>query len=223
MYQPDMTKKKIRFSQSVSLKKSRLTLILIGINVGAFLATSDNFISISEGALYYHYGYIPQNATAERAFTSMFMHSGWLHLLLNIYALILIGPAVEKHFGKAIFIAVYLGSGICGVFVHTLAYPTGNIPLVGASGAIVGLFGIAAVLGDGLSKEVIYSQVVLFIVATVLIGNGHQVPLLTNIAYMAHFGGFVFGYLMTRFGMQKQVKKYLKSMHRNGLNLSIYK
>jgi membrane associated rhomboid family serine protease len=152
------------------------------------------------------------------------MHGGILHLGLNMYALVLIGPPVEKHFGKAIYIALFLGAGLAGTTVANIAEPYQHIPSMGASGAIMGLFGVGTALGDKLSKEILYSQVIIFIIAVPLVQNGIQVPLITNISYFAHFGGFAFGYFLTTFGMRKKVKKYLKrNAEKMAIGLSIYK
>jgi membrane associated rhomboid family serine protease len=69
----------------------------------------------------------------------MFLHGGWLHVLLNMLFLFVFGDNIEDALGRARFIAFYLLCGIAGGAAHVLASPQSNIPLVGASGAIAGV------------------------------------------------------------------------------------
>lgn len=99
-----------------------------------------------------------------RLFTSMFLHIGLLHIALNMYMLIVLGPTVEREFGAVRFALLYLVSGLFGsiasaywnashtvdetVMVMGQAIVTNQLPLVvaaGASGALMGICG--ALLG----------------------------------------------------------------------------
>lgn len=99
-----------------------------------------------------------------RLFTSMFLHIGLLHLAVNMYMLIALGPIVEREFGKLRFALVYLVSGLFGSIASALwnahhsvtrnalvmgqLIETSSLPLViaaGASGALMGICG--ALLG----------------------------------------------------------------------------
>jgi rhomboid protease GluP len=73
-----------------------------------------------------------------RFLTPVFLHIGILHLFVNMYSLYAIGPAVERFFGTARFIAQYLLAGFAGV-IFSLAFSPS--PSAGASGAIFGLLG----------------------------------------------------------------------------------
>ena len=73
-----------------------------------------------------------------RLVTPIFIHAGVLHLAVNMYSLFVIGPAVERFFGRVRLLVVYLLSGVSGV-VLSLALNPGRS--VGASGAIFGLLG----------------------------------------------------------------------------------
>src|SRR5687767_15948295 len=78
-----------------------------------------------------------------RLITPIFIHAGLLHLLLNSYALWMVGVQVEKLYGSARFLLIYLLSGIGGVagsyFGQAFMSRQGDAPSVGASGAIFGL------------------------------------------------------------------------------------
>ncbi len=75
---------------------------------------------------------------AWRFFTPIFLHVTIPHVLINMYSLYAIGPAVERFFGTARFTAVYLLCGIAGVILSLALSPS---PSAGASGAIFGLLG----------------------------------------------------------------------------------
>ena len=73
-----------------------------------------------------------------RFVTPMFLHLSIPHVLINMYSLYAIGPAVERFFGTTRFVAVYLLCGIAGVILSLAFTP---YPSAGASGAIFGLLG----------------------------------------------------------------------------------
>jgi len=68
-----------------------------------------------------------------------FIHGGLLHLFMNMYALFVIGPLLERMWGRAAYLAIYLVSCVGGGACAVILTPQGN--LVGASGAICGLLG----------------------------------------------------------------------------------
>jgi len=82
--------------------------------------------------------------------TSMFMHAGFMHLLVNMISLMFIGNFVEKLIGKKRFLGLYFAGGLfAGLFFVGIAVLTGtdlNVYAVGASGAIMALGGLLAVL-----------------------------------------------------------------------------
>lgn len=76
--------------------------------------------------------------------TYMFLHGGWMHVLLNMLFLWVFGDNIEDALGHGRYLAFYLLCGMAGGAAHVLAAPHSEIPLVGASGAIAGV--IAAYL-----------------------------------------------------------------------------
>ncbi|MFQ5617136.1 MAG: rhomboid family intramembrane serine protease, partial [Anaerolineales bacterium] len=77
-----------------------------------------------------------------RLFTPMLLHGGLLHIGFNMYALNIIGPELERHFGHGRFLALYVLGGFAGN-VASLAFSAA--PSLGASTAIFGLFGAQGV------------------------------------------------------------------------------
>jgi membrane associated rhomboid family serine protease len=86
-------------------------------------------------------GFMPPSFTI---FTYMFLHGGWMHVLLNMLFLFVLGDTIEDALGRGRYLAFYLLCGMAGGAAHVLAAPQSNVPLVGASGAIAGV--IAAYL-----------------------------------------------------------------------------
>ena len=74
-----------------------------------------------------------------RMFTSMFLHGSIIHLGFNMYALWIFGPAIERRFGPARYLALYFTAGLWGSAGALILSPNGYT--VGASGAIFGLMG----------------------------------------------------------------------------------
>jgi membrane associated rhomboid family serine protease len=81
-------------------------------------------------------GFFPPSLTI---FTYMFLHGGWLHVLLNMLFLFVFGDNIEDAIGRGRYLAFYLLCGMAGGAAHAFAAPQSNIPLVGASGAIAGV------------------------------------------------------------------------------------
>ena len=73
--------------------------------------------------------------------SNMFLHGGWLHLILNMWTLYLFGPAVEDRLGSARYLAFYLACGLFASITHAFFNPTSTVPALGASGAISGVLG----------------------------------------------------------------------------------
>ena len=89
--------------------------------------------------------YVVADGDYWRLLTAAFLHGSLLHIAFNMYALYLFGPFVEKALGTVRFIAAYLTTAIASsVFVYWLERP--ELPTIGASGAVFGLFGMALLL-----------------------------------------------------------------------------
>lgn len=101
------------------------------------------------------WGFVPAGARAalERAdgralrhaaatlFSSQFLHAGWLHLVGNMWALWVFGDNVEDRLGRGLYLFFYLGCGVAAAATHAALAHSGNVPTIGASGAISGIMG----------------------------------------------------------------------------------
>lgn len=70
--------------------------------------------------------------------THQFLHAGWIHLILNMFALATIAPHVEEQLGSKKFLLFYLLCGIGAGILH-LSFISSNTPMIGASGAVYGV------------------------------------------------------------------------------------
>jgi rhomboid protease GluP len=118
-----------------------------------------------------------------RLVTAMFLHAGLLHIGMNMWCLVDLGPQVESLFGTTKFTVLYLATGVAGFVLSTWWSPFGVS--VGASGAIMGLIGIligASFHHGQLGKE-IRSQLWRWVIYIAIFGIFFAVD------NAAHFGG----------------------------------
>ena len=135
---------------------------------------------------------------AWRLLSSVFLHSGAVHLGFNMISLYFLGSFVEVAFGRARFLALYLLSGLAGGLAY-LYFGGFNAPAVGASGAIFGLLG--GVLGYALRRGTfswqnpLIRQLLILLALNLYIG--FSVPNISNTAHLGGLvGGFGFGWLV---------------------------
>ena len=145
--------------------------------------------------------------------TSMFLHAGWLHLILNMWALWVFGPAIEDRLGRMRYLLFYLATGIAASLTHALFNPDSVVPAVGASGAISGVMGCYVRLFPFSRLVVIVPILIIPMVfevpALIFIGMWFTMQILQatveflapsdggGVAWWAHVGGFAFGLAWT--------------------------
>jgi len=187
-----------------------VTYALIVLNVLFFL------VELSGGnAFIDQWAFVPRRFMANPAsdfltlFTSMFMHESWIHLGGNMLYLWIFGDNVEDRFGHGKFLLFYLLCGLAATFAQ-LAFSLGsNIPNLGASGAIAGVLGAYILLFPQQQVRVLMGRSVLPVPALIVIGFWIVLQFfsgfasITNtadtggVAYMAHIGGFIAGFVLT--------------------------
>ncbi len=120
-----------------------------------------------------------------RMLSALFLHASFIHIGLNMFSLYIFGPILERMLGRTRFIVLYLLSGFGGSLAVLLIAP--GIPVLGASGALFGLFTAFFVIQRGLGGN--GNSLLILIAINLVIGF---IPGF-NIAWQAHVGGLVVG------------------------------
>lgn len=178
-----------------TMKKPIITYTIIAINVILFalmyiLGKGSTHIPtlLAFGA---NYKFLVLNGEPWRLLTCAFLHIGIVHLLVNMYALYVIGPQLESFFGKTKYLLIYLFSAICGSLLSIVFSESIS---AGASGAIFGLLGALLYFGYHYRVylgNVMKSQIIPIVLLNLLIGF-----MLPGIDNSAHIGGLVGGTFM---------------------------
>jgi membrane associated rhomboid family serine protease len=187
-----------------------VTYVLIAINVLVFLLELQNGQDFIR-----EWAFVPVRFCADPAanvptlFSAMFMHGGWLHLGGNMLYLWIFGDNVEDRFGHLKYLLFYLSAGLAATFAQYFFLPESNVPNVGASGAIAGVLGAYILMFPHRRVNVLLGRSVVAMPAIVVLGFWIVLQLISGVgsigttdanmggvAYMAHIGGFVAGFLM---------------------------
>lgn len=167
-------------------------------------ATIDQYVqSLSFNA----HGLIPKELNAGSLLTHQFLHGDIMHLLGNLFFLIICGFAVEAAIGHWRFLAFYLVAGVTGGLAHALVDLSSSTTLVGASGAISGVMAMYLAVFRFKRIEFFYWFFVVvgylrapaLIVLPIYIGKeltSFYTDTDSNVAFMAHAGGFLAGALL---------------------------
>jgi membrane associated rhomboid family serine protease len=150
-------------------------------------------------------------------FTYLFLHApdDFLHILFNMLMLWMFGRELELVWGKTRFVRYYfltgVGAGLIEVIVKTIptlfGHPASDLPTIGASGAIFGIFAACAVLFPDRQVGIFFLPVRISMRSFVLLLAGLEffLPLILrsagdNVAHICHLGGMLVGYLYLRRG-----------------------
>jgi rhomboid protease GluP len=168
--------------------------------------------SHSQQDIIMHYGFVPDELFRDgnaplsdsltRLFTSMFIHANITHIAFNMFALAYMGGSAERSVGVPRFIALYILAGLGGALLYgavaSYILLNGDTLLIGASGAISGVLGMSAAMGDirgyyWLAIQILFAFIGSFAAIT--------------IAFMAHVGGFLTAALGTKAMIEHERRK----------------
>ncbi len=226
------------------------TYTLIGLNVLTYLGlntfgTAQNFY-----AAQMQLGFVPAQGHWYSLITSMFIHGSLLHLVTNMFFLLVFGALIEEGLGIAVFLTLFVGSQLAANLLHATvgtAFSSAAMskPVIGASGAVAGLLGLAAmrfyrtrvrvaywvVVKAGVVKIAAWAFIALWVgieaargvisLAAQRGGLGAPDP----VAHWAHLGGFAFGIvgaLVLRLRTEGQREYLLDELRRDPLSVSGY-
>jgi rhomboid protease GluP len=135
----------------------------------------------------------------------MFIHANIVHLAFNTLALVYLGGYAERSVGILRYIVIYILAGIAGALFYSVIaiFILGNshTVLIGASGAISGILGIAAAAGNTRAYYWLLFQIVFAFIGSIAA---------ISIAFTAHIGGFMAGLLLTKVLVVIEHKKRVK-------------
>ena len=213
----------LRFARAVLSRPATLTFLSLIANLFVFLLMqlyggSENYAVLA--AFGAKYNSLINEGQWWRFVTPVFMHIGWIHLLVNMYSLFMLGPYVEKLYGSAKFVVFWILTGIAGVAASYFAsmhqmndnvigrflFRGGDGPSAGASGALFGLVGVLFVFGIKFRHELPEGFKRAFgtgMLPTILINLyiGYSIPFIDN---AAHLGGFFAGIILALFVSYKR-------------------
>ena len=171
---PEVDRETVRFARAVLNRPYKFTIILLVANIFVFLLmwnssglTSESLwvmfpeeVLVAFGAKVNHW-INPPYYQWWRFIAPMFIHINVIHILVNMYSLMMVGPFVEKLYGSAKFVVFWILTGICGVVASYLTvrpqlatntfarfiFKSDDVPSAGASGALFGLVGVLFIFG----------------------------------------------------------------------------
>jgi membrane associated rhomboid family serine protease len=203
-----------------------ITYFLLAINILVFIwmfmmtaADLENFIA--------NYALIPALVTSGQRFfsffSSIFLHGGIAHILGNMLFLNIFGDNLEDFFGHFKFLVFYLLGGVAASLLQVIINPGSAIPVLGASGAIAATMGGYLVLFPRHRIDVLfsfgwvvrqasvpaYTMLFYWFIFQIFSGVGslaYMSETMGGVAYFAHVGGFVFGWVVTKLLARKKAR-----------------
>lgn len=152
-------------------------------------------------------------------FTYMFLHSGWLHLIMNMWMLWIFADNIEDVMGPARFLVFYLLCGLAAVALHLYFNLEESSPIIGASGAVAGVMGayvtlyprgrvltfIPIIIIPYLIRLPAWLFLGIWFLSQVFSGVFEELGApVAGIAWWAHVGGFVAGMILVRLFMRPE-------------------
>ena len=200
-----------------------ITLIITCIFIFLYqfsLTNSENIFIIN------NYGMKPKELFLDKgifsyfnAFSSMFLHGGFMHLIGNMLFLWIYGNNIEDAMGHIKFLLFYIICGISAAILQALVTPNSDIPMIGASGAVSGILSAYFLLYP--KARVSTLIFVFFFITVIRIPAGILIliwfttqlinayltdPNIPGVAWFAHIGGFFMGVLLVPFFKKKNIK-----------------
>jgi membrane associated rhomboid family serine protease len=206
------------FPLSDSLKPTRFPFInwlVVGITIYIFI---QQILAPDQLAFINQYALIPSTVdfnnyeTLIPFVTSIFLHGGILHILSNMWFLIIFGDNVDARLTPLGYLTLYILAGVVGGVSQYMFMQNETIPMLGASGAVAGILGCYAVLFPHSQVKtlifIVFFVTIINVSAPILLGYWFILQLISGantfgelganqggVAYIAHIAGFIVGVL----------------------------
>ena len=165
------------------------------------------YTELANTSIVERYAFTPAHRRPITYLTANFLHGGWLHLIGNMWFLWLAGFVLEDVWGRPLYLAFYLVSGVAALQIYAWSNPSSIIPCVGASGAVAALMGAFLTRFPKMKIEMAwiaffrmyrfsasaYWLLPLWVLSEVFYGALFGKT--SGVAHWAHVGGFIFGAL----------------------------
>lgn len=191
-------------------------ITIIAINVYVFYL---ELTSLNPDLFIYQYALIPNLVdfsdylTLTPLLTSQFLHGGFLHIISNMLFLWVFGDNVEERMGFLLFPIFYLGAGVVAALTQYFFITETSTPMLGASGAVAGVLGayltlfpahtiktLVPIFGFFTIINIPASVMLIYWFFTQLFAGAASLTIQTasigGIAFFAHIGGFLFGWIV---------------------------
>jgi membrane associated rhomboid family serine protease len=186
-----------------------------------------NQIIVNEtSSMTYYFGLIPALVLTKfyvwQLGTYMFLHGGFFHIFLNMYALLLFGIPVEQLWGSKKFLVYYfftgIGAGLTIFIINLVMGGTGAfIPTIGASGAVFGLLLAFGMLFPNVELLVFFFIPMKAKYLVVMYGGIEIMALMSsgtnsNVSHVGHLGGLLFGIIFFLISRRRGIEFTAKKM-----------
>lgn len=197
-------KKNKKIEKVFSAKNPIFTYLIIGLCIIMFVLTGGGYSDTPILGMFVNsYGAV-KSGQIYRLVTSLFLHSGVIHLCFNMYTLYAVGVKIEDFYGKIKYILIFILSGICGGLL-SIAF-NHNIMVIGCNSSIFGLFGSLIYFGynyRGYISSIFRSNVLPLIIYNIII-----LFFVPYIDFASMIGGLLGGFLVSKMVGTIEIKKY---------------
>ncbi|PZQ45262.1 MAG: rhomboid family intramembrane serine protease [Micavibrio aeruginosavorus] len=187
-----------------------VTKMLIALILGVHIIVAEILSPEQMDAVIAQFGFIPERFNNSgidmyvlaSPVTHMFLHGSWMHVIMNVLMLAAFGSGVEHWLGSKRMLILFFASGLFGAAAHYLLNDDSVYPMIGASGGLSGLFAAAIVMLSRGQREM-GGKVGILPFALIWIGLSIGFGMLGGpdgslIAWAAHVGGFLGGFLVLK-------------------------
>ncbi len=168
---------------------------------------AQRFAEEQKSSILENYAFVPAHPQPISYLTSVFLHTGWIHLIGNMWFLWLAGFILEDRWGRVIYPIFYILAGVAASLIHAMFNPGSLAPALGASGAIAALMGGFLVRFPKLKIHMLWYMLIFRIRFKapaywllpmwlfMEVSYGSLFGQASGVAHWAHVGGFIFGVL----------------------------
>lgn len=202
--------KKLKAGAEPLINIPPVTKWLLCLIVGIHFITITLMSPEQRSAIIEAFGFVPERlrehiidpAALVSPITHIFLHGGWMHVIMNAFMLAAFGSGVEKWLGSRRMAILFIASAFFGALTHYMLNTMSPYPMIGASGGLSGLFAAALAMINRGQKE-LGGRIGILPFALLWVGLSVAFGMLGGpdgsiIAWAAHVGGFLGGFIVLK-------------------------